>query len=593
MWENKINRLCERRGDEAVSEIKLEAKLVGDIEGIFNVPSYQRGYRWGADEVNRLLNDIYGIYDEETKVVRNYCLQPVVVKKNGEVYDLIDGQQRLTTLYLLYKYMSTASMGFIEEPRLILKYETRLKSEEFLKNIDMQRRDENIDFWFMANAYETIERWFTEIGAKPSVVMNHLNTYLAENVKVIWYEVGEKEDAIALFTRLNIGKIPLTSAELVKAMFLSRDDNKEMDRQKQEEIALQWDNMEKELHNDSFWYFLTNRSSVVYQTRIDLILDLMSDKKESNRDKYYSFFWFDAMRKENKLTDIWREIMHTFLILKDWYGNHELYHKIGYLIASKTKTLADIYNACKDKTKKEFMEILDDYIKESVDIQKNYGELSYNKANEYAQISKLLLLFNVESVRKNGEQTQWFPFDKFKYKDNGNVVWSLEHIHAQQSEGMKTQEEWKEWLRLHIRSIEIIGADEQLKNRMQSAIDKKRIEREEFEAIQKDVYDVLSVQGNVEYLHSLSNLALLNSSNNAALSNSTFDVKRNVIIEMDKKGEFIPFCTKMVFLKYYTPSEDNQLHFWGQTDRLAYINAMNDVLGEYLNEKITIDKENE
>lgn len=61
-------------------------------------------------------------------------------------------------------------------------------------------------------------------------------------------------------------------------------------------------------------------------------------------------------------------------------------------------------------------------------------------------------------------------------------------------------------------------------------------------------------------------LALLNTADNAALNNSTFDVKRNDIIQMDKKGQYIPFCTKMVFLKYYTPSAENQLHFWGQAD---------------------------
>ena len=126
---------------------------------------------------------------------------------------------------------------------------------------------------------------------------------------------------------------------------------------------------------------------------------------------------------------------------------------------------------------------------------------------------------------------------------------------------------------------------------MKEAIEKKTIERDEFESLQKETFDLLSVQGNVEYLHSISNLALLNSSDNAALSNSTFDVKRNEIIDMDKRGEFIPFSTKMVFLKYYTPSESNQLHFWGQSDRVAYIAAINDVLGNYLNDKITIDKE--
>ena len=64
-----------------------------------------------------------------------------------------------------------------------------------------------------------------------------------EIVKIIWYEVGEAEDAIGLFTRLNIGKIPLTNAELVKAMFLSKDTDEDVDKEKQEEISLQWDNM--------------------------------------------------------------------------------------------------------------------------------------------------------------------------------------------------------------------------------------------------------------------------------------------------------------------------------------------------------------
>ena len=57
---------------------------------------------------------------------------------------------------------------------------------------------------------------------------------------------------------------------------------------------------------------------------------------------------------------------------------------------------------------------------------------------------------------------------------------------------------------------------------------------------------------------------------------------------MDKEGQYIPFCTKMVFLKYYTPSEDNQLHFWGQADRIAYVQAMNQILCKYLQEPITV-----
>ena len=78
------------------NNIILETKFVADISGSFYIPSYQRGYRWSETEVVRLLDDIY----QNGK--KNYCLQPVVVRKKEDQYELIDGQQRLTTLYLIY-----------------------------------------------------------------------------------------------------------------------------------------------------------------------------------------------------------------------------------------------------------------------------------------------------------------------------------------------------------------------------------------------------------------------------------------------------------------------------------------------------------
>ena len=559
----------------------METKLVSDITGTFYVPSYQRGYRWGADEVLRLLNDIYA------NGKKNYCLQPVVVRKKGDAYELIDGQQRLTTLYLIYRYMKNVN-PFFGEPAFNLVYETRENSEEFLRSIDLSRRDENIDYWFISNAYETIKKWF-EVDMQIRVL--HIFEYFKEDVKIIWYEVGENEDAISLFTRLNIGKIPLTSAELVKAMFLSRNGNGIAEREKQEEISLQWDDMEKELHDDPLWYFLTNGANASYQTRIDLILDLVSEKPADNREKYYTFFKIDEMAKTVPLDDLWRKIQQTFLLLKDWFENHELYHKIGYLIASESLTLQKIFKISEGRTKREFRAALDSFIKASISIPDNYGELSYEKQLDYKRISKLLLLFNVESVRLNGEHTQWFPFDKYKYDRKGKVAWSLEHIHAQQSEGLRTQEMWKEWLRLHVPSVRTVSGNTELVEAMQAAIDDPKLERDAFDTLQKTVVELLSVQGNAEFLHSIGNLALLRADDNAALNNSTFDVKRNLIVSMDKEGQFIPFCTKMVFLKYYTPSEDNQLHFWGQADRVAYVNAMNKVLAPYLQEPISISEE--
>lgn len=566
-------------------EIKLDTKLVGDIKGDFYIPSYQRGYRWGETEVVRLLDDIYS-----TEGKRNYCLQPVVVRKSGDRYELIDGQQRLTTIYLIYRFMHEESFGFIDEPRFNLSYETREKSEDFLKLMDESRKEENIDFWFFCTAYESIRKWFSKKDRKST--LTNVNKYFDEIVKIIWYEVGESEDAIGLFTRLNIGKIPLTNAELVKAMFLSKDTDENIDKEKQEEISLQWDNMEKELHNNSLWYFLTNKTSAVYQTRIDLVLDIISGKPADNREKYYTFFKFDEMRQTKKIDSIWRSIQQTFLVLKDWHGNHELYHKIGYLIASGTLTLQKIFDISRDKTKDDFRNSLDDFIRNSIRIKGNYSDLSYEKTQDRRKITTLLLLFNVESVRRNGEHSQWFPFDKYKFGRDGNVTWSLEHIHAQQSEGLRTQEMWKKWLELHIPSVKSVSdTPDELIGLMKSAIAKEKLERQEFDAIQQKVVELLSVKGNTEYLHSIANMALLSTADNAALNNSTFDVKRNEIIKMDKAGQYIPFCTRMVFLKYYTPSEDNQLHFWGYTDRVTYVDEMNKVLANYLEEPIILEKE--
>ena len=475
------------------NQILLQTKHVSEIEGNFFIPSYQRGYRWGQDEVLRLLSDVYN------NGKNNYCLQPVVVRRDGDRFELIDGQQRLTTLYLIYRFMKNVAPGFYPEPAFSLNYETRGKSEEFLKSIDIDRKDENIDFWFIANAYEVIRKWFAE---DLPIKVQHIFEYFKEDVKIIWYEVGEEEDAIALFTRLNIGKIPLTSAELVKAMFLSSSGHS-IAEQRQEEISLQWDNMERELHDDAFWYFLTNHASLRYQTRIDLVLDLISEKQDDNREKYYTFFRIDEMGRTMHLESVWAKIQQTFLLLKDWFENHEFYHKIGYLIASENKSLQEIYKLSEGRTKQAFRTELDKCIADSIRIHGNYADLTYEKLSDYKRISRLLLLFNIESVRNNGEHSQWFPFDKFKYESGGRVSWSLEHIHAQQSEGMRTQEMWKEWLVLHIPSIRTVSEDENLVREMEEAIGKTKLERSEFESLQQRVVDILSVQGNTEYLHSI------------------------------------------------------------------------------------------
>ena len=394
-------------------------------------------------------------------------------------------------------------------------------------------------------------------------------------IRVIWYEVDNEADSVSLFTRLNIGRIPLRNSELVKALFLSR--NSGVDKTKQIEISTQWDEIEKELQNDSLWYFITNKNPKAYPTRIELIFDLIADKKTDEREKFFTFFYFDIkIKSANNKSEIWTEILRYFQQLKEWYENVELYHKVGYLIASDSKSMAVLIKSSEKVTKTIFQKSLDNFIAESINFKKDYSELTYNSDDN--SIEKLLLLFNVETIRRKSETSMRFPFDKHKTEN-----WSIEHIHAQQSEGLNTNTQWSEWLNLHKMSLINIDKNEnyELIEEIREVL-KEKVTREQFSYLYDKVIKALSCDDSIEYTHQLSNLALLSQWGNSALSNSTFDVKRNKILEMDKESDYIPESTRRVFLKYYTPSQSNQLHFWGKADRDGYIAAINRVLENYL-----------
>lgn len=559
-----------------MNKVNLETKLIGNIKGNFIVPAYQRGYRW-KEEVKMLLDDINEIPDKA-----KYCLQPIVVKRlQDDKYELIDGQQRLTTLFLLFKYIS--SLNFPCTTNYSIEYAIRTNSKTILSAISVKNSDtaKDIDEFFMQEAYNIINIWFNNQSDSFLAAIN-LYKKLSESIYVIWYEIDESEDAISLFTRLNIGKIPLTNAELVKAIFLSK--NNGIDERYQLEISTQWDNIEKELHDDKFWYFITNQKAEKYPTRIELLFDIMANKQKSDRERYRTFFKFVEKTKEEEYKDnkiaLWKEVVETFQRLKEWYNNSELYHKIGYLIAVNQSTLNDLLKESSEKGKDEFKQSLNTLIANSIDYNKAYLDLSYDNKSDHPNIERLLLLFNVESVFQNGDKSMRFPFDRHKNQDGG---WSLEHIHAQQSEGLDKREQWNEWLDLHVQSLKNIDAkkNESLIDEIEKR-DKTNLIEDRFNELFEKVINALNLESNIEYIHTLANMALLSKNDNSALNNSTFDVKRDKILEMDKKGEYIPICTRRVFLKYYTHSGENQLHFWGQPDRDAYLQAMNGMLKPYL-----------
>ncbi len=580
-----------------MSNIVLDTKFVGDIVGTFYLPDYQRGYRWTKDEISLLLNDIYESNGD------SYCLQPIVLKKEGDRFELIDGQQRLTTIYLIFKYMES-KLGELYAPGFKLEYETRTKSADFLANLDSSMRDDNIDFYFIANAYEFIKEYFESYangnGQQLAFRLNKLNEYFIESVSVIWYEVDSAEDGIELFERLNIGKIPLTSSELVKALFL-RDSARDHMSGRQEEVALQWDMMEQELRNPSFWGFLSNIPGDQFPTRIDLILDLMAGKSKTDREAYKTFFYFDDKIKsrsetssQNSLPEIWNEVYHLFLTLREWFTDHDSYHKIGYLITTGTE-IQEIYNIWRNGdskyplSKDQFQAELDRMIRESIAIEDKDDLLALSYETDKAKLQKVLCLFNVETERIMDEGKRRFPFDKHK-----ESFWSLEHIHAQNAEILTKNQDICSWLESHIAILKtgdnkVFEADPELIETMEVLIEQLKGTkdpghvRERFKAIQEKVFELFTASDSVNeptYIHSIANMALLDTGQNAALSNSVFDVKRHCIIDYDKEGRYIPICTKHVFFKYYT-QENPSLFFWGEADRREYTNAVAEIISRY------------
>ena len=506
--------------------MKFDTKSILEIEGKFFVPDYQRGYRWGEDVVKQLLDDIKKNGEIENQI---YYLQPIVVKarKEGD-YELIDGQQRLTTLYLILKYLSNYLLNI--KIGYEIHYETRECTHDYLQDFDAEKSEENIYFFFVNQAYDTIKNWFNEDTEKCEDFLEQIE----KSVKIIWYEPEEEISGEELFTRLNIGRIPLTNSELIRALFLSR--NNGVTHEKQLEISTEWDKIEKELRSSAFWAFLTNENE--YTNRIELLFNMIANRS-NKKDQYATFFFFNEKINENKdKISVWNEIIAYYEKLKELYEDKELFHKVGYLVALRLNSTSEqnfLYNLLKETEKKKKSELksyIDEEIKESLKIKKIIESLKSRKLEESLEelnyhedskdIHKILLLFNIISMMNINDESVRFPFDK--YKENG-TLWSLEHIHAQNAEDLNTNDEHN--------------------------------------------------------IHFLSNLALLDTKHNSALGNSTFNEKREKIIEKDKKGEFIPYCTRMVFLKYYSENT-SQLDSWDENDRVGYITQIIDKLEKYL-----------
>jgi uncharacterized protein with ParB-like and HNH nuclease domain len=551
----------------------LTLKTINELkEESFYIPSYQRGYRWTPKEVEDLLDDISEFtprYVEDTDKKTWYCLQPIVVKKKSDdQYEVIDGQQRLTTIYLILKYLSSR---LVDPKKLFnLNYETRQNSTSFLRDLKKDDTDtSNVDFYYISEAYRTICDWFDQ----PHFNINDFESKFEFHSKVIWYE-GNEDDSISVFTRINIGKIPLTNSELIKALFLNSsnfDKNKsDKIRLKQLEISTEWDNIEHSLQNNRFWYFLNGKN--IATNRIEFIFDLMNIERDFS-DNYSTFRFFNKKftNKSQETIEInWLEIKRYFQRFEEWFEERDLYHKIGYLIAVDVITIKELYKKSALLTKQEFRELLDDEIKN--DLKNVYlEELQYGDK----KLKSVLLLYNVLTMLKNENDNSYFPFDIFK-----GGKWDIEHITSITETVPTKKEEWLNDARVFIDETAEGGSA-----LWKVAKDFDCSNDEKFEQLFLNIVKHFNSYLEDTDINDISNLALLDSETNRGYKNAVFPLKRKTIIDREKSGTFIPICTKNVFLKYFS-SYPPKISFWTQEDRENYYKDLELVLRNHIKKEL-------
>ncbi len=620
-----------------MADNNIDLKTIGDLFGMkFFIPSYQRGYRWTVQQVIDLLNDIEEFRNKISKLGNNgeitsddfYCLQPLVVKRRDtnmlkeikehactldEVknilkgsWEVIDGQQRLTTIFVI---LSVLEGNHYYD----LSYETRNGNvSDWLKG---KNKEDSIDYVHVIEAQKATESFFNNAN----VDKISFKKTLLENVKFIWYETIEG-NPIRVFTRLNIGRISLTNAELIKALFLNQSNFPDEDANclilKQREIASEWDEIEYSLQKDEFWLFL-NEQGYSRPTRIDFIFDLICDHNKLNidsgklthmaSDSYKTFRYFYEYYKMNSfdITDCWKSVRKYFQTFQEWYNDLELYHYVGVLLSEdflkKDRLLSNLVEKWTGN-KTDFLNYLKDEISNEIRIPKgkcfcneNHIDNSLHFDSDKKLIRKILLLHNIQTIviqNKQVTENEKFKlpaFYKFPFHHFKSEKWNVEHIDSNTTNDLSDSKQQKEWLL----AAWIIASDE-LKSKISEFISTGSSEG--FEALHDEI---LKDSGNSSNKLNESermriwNLALLDETTNKGYHNDIFSLKRkcligknqgliidstmkeenqSIIIEMTSTPapiSFIPICTMNAFLKYYTPTTNNLMD-WDKRDAIEY-----------------------
>lgn len=590
----------------------------------FIIPSYQRGYRWGEREVQDLLEDLQGFVQADSPY---YYLQPIVVRPTQETqertkWEVLDGQQRLTTLLLivkrLLKRLPEEDRDSLQKNIYTIEYTNR-------KNLDFDNPDQraNLDEYHVFKAKEIINRWVEEKRKAGNLrLLNNICEVLfsrdsKKQVCFIWYPIqadSNVKESISLFNRLNQGKIKLSGSELIKALFILS--HKKNGENAVARFAFEWDEIVRKLENDTFWFFISDEQNV--QTRMDKLFTFITNKS-NDEDAYREFqksYDEFALGKENvkvfdgktynNFSSLWKIVTRGFDDLVRWYEDIKAYNYIGWLVRNNCPLRyikrewdeATPLNNSNVITNEDHYRQLREIIKKKIGYINKDTLAGLTYSDNYKLVKNILLLFNVESAT---DQRKRFPFERYAHE---KITWDVEHVDSQEDNNLQKPEDKIMWLNFVLETLSwmpktqegvttLTDEGEKLRNILNETKTDKGNQFNSYYSKIGHFFSGLNSRDETtdaqETKDSINNLTLLDSGTNRSYQNAPFPHKRYRIIMRDKAGDFVPECTLKLFLKYYSDTEkcSQQLDLfrWSATDREKYFDAICKTLHPFIEEK--------
>lgn len=625
--------------DTNYNQKELPLMSFSELKGnTYVIPYQQRGYKWTSSNVEELLYDLREFVEDTNPKKRIYCLQPLAVVHMGDNrYAVLDGQQRLTTLYLLYKYLYGLSPYKFDYERDV-ESDNAMTRASFLANIDTvsdKQASSKIDFYYIYNAYKHIGKVFMDWAKESSSdiddknVSKDSNKYIKmfknlldggndkKSIQVIWYEVvGDTKKQHEIFSNLNSGKIHLTNTELIKALLLNSVSG--LPDNEREEAAAIFEQIEQQMQNDHFWYMFNASELRNGQTRMDFLFNLVANCKLSDYeiDARWSFRNYFAKPEKGTLSEKWKQVRHTYLRLKDMYDDIYCYHYIGFLTynskdnTSNDNTLNSTSNLLRlnrKSTHSEFVAELRQKIKSI--LRKRHDKIedyTYDQSKK-KDLRLLFVMHNVETILQkytflhdNEQLRLQTSFERFPFELLHKQNWDIEHIASNTDADFKNQKDRDSWLE----SIKADLGDRYPSTQVQDREDRynRTKKKEDFNDLYKTIMRKCDedIEGAIKDddkegkdKMQVGNITLLDSHTNKSYHNALFPRKRRYIIAANALTDinddfeknivkvYIPPCTFAVFTKAYNKGANLSLNAWTQSDADAYVIDMKQKLSFY------------